>query len=225
MDTAAEARPSPGAGRKTNLRFALVLLGVIIVAIPFGFTINAFGVTVENPELSRALLGRLAALLAVSFLFLEIMTGSFRPLLARLFPRTWLYQAHVYFGLAGLGMVITHFVLLLPVLGNYDSGSQIAYMVLGTIASLLLLATILTALDLKKFKKTWRWLHLFNYVVFFLAIIHALFLGGDRSLVAFKVILLVYGGLALAGLIYRAVTMQGWKGVLRRREGQGSGGA
>src|SRR5665647_2322344 len=81
-----------------------------------------------------------------SFLFLDVVTGSFRPLLARIFRQPVIYSAHVFFGVAGLSFAVTHFVLLIPHFSEYLEKYNRALILLGAVALVLLPATIVTAL-------------------------------------------------------------------------------
>lgn len=218
MEKAAQAPDGRSTAWRTVLRFALASAAVVVVAIPFAYVINAFPVTSTVPEMNFRLVSRLSALLALSFLFLDVATGSFRPLLARVVPVKRLFSIHSYFGLLATGFVTAHLILLLPVFEEYETARNMGFMALAAVAFLLLLTTVLSALDVRKFSRAWRRMHLLNYVIFAIVILHALFIGSDRVLLSFKVLLLTYAGVALAGLVYRAVTMKGWRSIFSSRK-------
>jgi len=70
--------------------------------------------------------------------------------------------------------------------------------------ALLLLATIRTAMLMRKMPKVWNKVHVFNYAVFIVGIIHGLAIGAQGTILAMRIIFGTYAALALAGLTYRA---------------------
>jgi len=202
---------SSGSRRKSGIGVLLIVLAVAVLAAPFGITAHHFGDIFNDAERSLDILHSLAALIAISFLFLDVVTGSFRPLLARIFRQPVIYSAHVFFGVAGLSFAVTHFVLLIPHFSEYLEKYNRALILLGALTLVLLPATIATALLPRRFSKSWRLLHIANYFIFFIAVTHALAIGQDNDMLAFKLLMYGYLVVALSGLAYRAVSTHEWK--------------
>lgn len=181
-----------------------VIFCIIIVGLAFVIMAEEFGEAFEEAEEALDFLANLAGLLAVSFIFLEMMTGSFRPLLRRAFEGNTLRGAHVAFGLTGLGFALTHFGLLLPHIGEHWEEANKILFIFGPVILGLLIITILTALNRNRLQKTWNWLHLLNYVLFAGAIFHGLVVGPEGGDVPMRVIFSLFLAGALAGLAYRA---------------------
>ncbi len=193
------------------IQVLLVALALAVLLAPFGITAHHFDDIFTNAEESLDILHSLTALIAISFLFLDVVTGSFRPLLARVFKRTTLHAAHIFFGVAGLSFALAHFVLLIPHFSEYISGYNDVFIVVGALALVLLPATIVTALLPKRFSKSWRLFHLVNYFIFVIAVIHALVIGDNNHMLAFNLLMYGYLAVALGGLVYRAVSTREWK--------------
>lgn len=188
----------------------LLVLAVAALLAPFGIIAGPLSVILHEPEEAIELLSSLTALLAVSLIFLDIVTGSFRPLLDRCFDRAHLQNAHTAFGIAGFGFALTHFLLLLPQIGGHYSESNRVLFVFGPVALALLGVTILTALFMKRIGTSWRAVHLLNYLIFGMALAHGLVIGEERSMPAMRVLFILFGAVALAGLIFRAAQPQ-WR--------------
>ena len=142
---------------------------------------------------------RILALYAVTVVFLNIMTGSFRPLLIKVFKAKTLFKLHNTTGVVGFCLALTHAILVITY-GLWPGFSQ-----LGPVALYILAATTLTVLLRKFLKKSWRWIHRLNYVVFLFALIHAFQLGSDLfDGVFLEALLLVYAALVAAGFVYRS---------------------
>jgi DMSO/TMAO reductase YedYZ heme-binding membrane subunit len=196
------------------MRVLLVLLAAAVLAAPFGITAHHFGTMFRDPEETLEILGRLSSLIAVSFIFLDMMTGSFRPLLNRVVNPYRLNRAHISFGITGLAFATAHFVLLIPGLGDHYEESNKVLFFAGPVALTLLILTISTALAVKKMPRTWRIIHLINYIIFPLAILHGLTIGEDRSMLAMRLLFYGFLVLAAAGLVYRTWTPE-WRSRLR----------
>ena len=156
----------------------------------------------------------LAALLAISFLFLEVMIGSFRPLLVRVFKPARLGRLHIALGLIGLAFALTHFVLLIPKLGEHFSTDNRAFFIAGPIVLVLLIFTISTALMFRRFASLWRPIHLLNYVILVTAIAHGLVIGNDANILALQLLFYGYLTFVFLGLAYRATNPR-WRQNLR----------
>jgi hypothetical protein len=200
-----------GSLRKRTIRVLLVIMALAVLAAPFGITAHHFGDIFKEAGRSLDILHSLAALIAISFLFLDIVTGSFRPLLARIFRQPALYSAHAFFGVAGLSFAVAHFVLLIPHFSEYLEKYNRALILLGALTLVLLPATIITALLPRRFSKSWRLLHIANYFILFIAVFHALVIGQDNDMLAFNLLMYGYLAIAVGGLAYRAVSTHEWK--------------
>lgn len=200
-----------GGSQKKTVGVLLAVLALAVLAAPFGITAHHFGDIFKDAERSLDILHSLSALIAISFLFLDIVTGGFRPLLARIFRQPLLYSAHVFFGVAGLSFAAAHFVLLIPHFSEYFEKYNRMLILFGALALVLLPATIATALLPRRFSKSWRLLHIANYFIFFIAAAHALAIGQDNDMLAFKLLMYGYVVFALGGLVYRAVSTHEWK--------------
>ncbi len=180
----------------------LVVLGVL--AVPFiliGSGLSAIG---QGKDETLHTLLRLAALLAISFIFLQIMTGAFRPQLRRYFNGKRLQSTHMFFGLAGFILAVGHFLLLIPSFWEHWGALNHGFFVLGPIALGLLLLTVSTAMLMRKIPHIWNKIHVINYAIFAVGITHAMAIGTQGTTLAARIVLGIYAVLALAGLGYRA---------------------
>lgn len=145
---------------------------------------------------------RLTALYALTLVFINVVTGSFRPLLAGAFKPKTLFKVHNYTGVAGFSLALTHGILII-VYGIWPGFTK-----LGPVAFYLLALTTSTALGRKFLKKGWRQIHRLNYVVLAVALVHAFQVGSDLlGGGALEVIFIVYAAVASAGFIYRLQEM------------------
>lgn len=197
--------------RKRTIRVLLVVMALAVLAAPFGITAHHFGDIYKDAERSLDILHSLTALIAISLLFLDIVTGSFRPLLNRVFRQQTLYNSHIFFGVAGLSFAVAHFILLIPHFSEYLEKYNRVLILVGAVALVLLPATIVTALLPRRFSKFWRLFHLANYFIFFIAVIHALTIGENNHMLAFNLLMYGYLAIAVGGLAYRAVSTHEWK--------------
>jgi len=194
--------------------FLLTAVALAILAAPFGLLALHYGTIFANAENTLAVMSSLAALLAVSFLFLEVMIGSFRPLLIRVFKPARLGRLHIALGLIGLAFALTHFVLLIPKLGEHFSTDSRTFFIAGPIVLVLLIFTISTALMFRRFASSWRLIHLVNYVILVTAIAHGLVIGEDAGMLALKLLFYGYLTFVFLGLAYRATNPR-WRQNLR----------
>ncbi len=192
-------------------------LGILaVLAIPFAISAYRFGDIFDYGQDTLLLLARFAGLTAVCFVFLGILTGSFRPLLAKLYPPASLHRAHIIFGLSGLAFALAHLTLLIPVLAIRFKGSSKIWFLAGPVAAAFFILTVSTALASRRFRGSLRLLHLTNYLVLGLVAGHGIIVGADGRLLALRIIFAVFGTVALAGLVYRATT-PAWRALFRAR--------
>ncbi len=203
MRRAAPTHPGISPTARRWLAVGAVLLSLVVIGLAFAIIGGSVGEVFEEPEETLEILSRLAALLAVSFILLDMLTGSFRPLLTRRFKPARLQSVHTAFGLTGFSLALAHFLLLLPSLGGEWEELNQAFFLLGPVALGLVGVTILTALKPTWWRNSWRKLHLLNYLVFTIAVIHGLAIGEDGTRLATRLIFGSYLALAFAGLLYR----------------------
>ncbi len=142
---------------------------------------------------------RITALYALTLVFLNVVTGSFRPLLSRVFKPRPLFRAHNITGAAGFSVALTHGILI-AVYGAWPGFTK-----LGPVTIYILAVTTSTALARRFLKKGWRVIHRLNYAVFVVAVVHAFQVGSDLKDggTALKAIIAAYACVAAAGLAYR----------------------
>ncbi|MHB8781037.1 MAG: hypothetical protein ACYC55_06605 [Candidatus Geothermincolia bacterium] len=209
-----QARPQAD---RTGAYSILGWLGILaVLAIPFAISAYRFGDIFDYGQDTLLLLARFAGLTAACFVFLGIVTGSFRPLLAKRYPPALLHRAHIIFGLSGLAFALSHLTLLIPVLAIRWKGSSKIWFLAGPAAAALLLITVSTALASRRFRGSWRLLHLSNYLILGLAVGHGVSVGADGRLLALRIIFAAFGMVALAGLVYRATT-PAWRALFKAR--------
>ena len=197
-------QPSDRASRraKQGLAFLFVLA---VLAAPFALINRDFAMLGTGTDETLHTLLRLFALLGISLLFLQVVTGAFRPILRRFFRPARIQAFHATFGVAGLAFIICHFVLLIPSIGEHWANLNHGFFVLGPIMLLVLVATVGTALLLRRtMPGVWSRLHVLNYVVFTVGLIHAMGIGTQGSAFSGRILLAAYLVIGLAGLAYRA---------------------
>jgi DMSO/TMAO reductase YedYZ heme-binding membrane subunit len=173
-----------------------------VFAIPVIVVVTSGSFTV-SPAL------RIAGLLAFSLLFINIVTGAFRPIFNRIFKPKPVQQWHVATGLLGFSMAVTHGSL---VLFFGVAGFNLGIVLLGPSVLALLILTMVVALLRRNFAATWRWIHRINYLLFGVIFTHALILGFDFKNGAFlKVLFGIYAGVVVLGFVYRYMTLRAIK--------------
>jgi DMSO/TMAO reductase YedYZ heme-binding membrane subunit len=157
---------------------------------------------------------RIAALEAFTLIFLNIVTGSFRPFFNRVFKARSVQRVHVFTGVAGFSLALAHGITaLLYGIEFYSTGA----VYIGPIVLAVLTVAIAAALMRRRMRNTWRWIHRLNYLVFAAVLAHGLILGYDlKSEVLLKVLFIFYAAVVAVGLVYRArtwLTGDGKRGV------------
>jgi len=147
---------------------------------------------------------RIAALTAFTLIFLNIVTGAFRPFFNRAFKARSVQRVHAATGLAGFSVALAHGIMALVYgITGYNTGAVYA----GPIVLAVLAAAIATALVRRRMRSTWRWIHRLNYVIFAAVLVHGLVLGYDlKNEALLKALFIVYAVVAAAGLAYRMAT-------------------
>ncbi len=176
----------------------LGLLAAAALALPLLFVLLT-GVRGFSPEWLAL---RIAAMLAFTFLFLNIVTGALRPRLGRIYGGKNVQRVHVTCGVTGLVLALTHAGLALAygIMGYQGLAVAIG---LGVLA--LLAVVVFTALYRKAFGRAWRLIHRLNYLLFLALFVHAVLIGYDldRYAVIFWLFVL-YAAAAAAAQVYRA---------------------
>ena len=148
---------------------------------------------------------RIAALEAFTLIFINIVTGAFRPFFNRVFKARTVQRAHVATGLAGFALALAHGITVL-VYGITGYNTSAVY--IGPIVLVVLTVAILAALARRRMKSSWRWIHRLNYLVFASVLVHGLILGYDLvNEVLLKVLFIFYAAVVAAGLGYRIASV------------------
>jgi hypothetical protein len=201
-------RASQGSNGRTSRRVqqGLAILFVLaVLAVPFALINRDFAMLGTSTDETLHTLLRFCALLGISLLLLQVVTGAFRPILRGIFRPAKLQAFHATTGIAGLAFIICHFVLLIPSIGEHWADLNHGFFVLGPIMLLVLLTTVGTALLLRRtMPGVWSRLHVLNYVVFTVGLIHGMGIGTQGSALSGRIVLAVYLVIGLAGLAYRA---------------------
>ncbi len=183
---------------------ATLFVAAVLVA-PFALINRAFALATQDMDQTFHMLLRFSALMGISLLFLQIMTGAFRPLLRRVFAPEALNLFHQGFGLAGLGFLLAHFLFLFHGIGEHWAGLNHGFFLLGPVTLTLLTVTVVTALLRGHLRPTvWIRLHVLNYLLFAVGAIHGLGVGTQTSTLAARLVFAFYLALVFAGLMYRA---------------------
>lgn len=130
----------------------------------------------------------LFGLYAFTFVAIQMILGSNMRRLRPIYPKVM--QFHRWQGLFALAFAFVHPLLAAAAFGPQATFLQRTivppslsnYIIFGIIASDLMLVTVITAVaawKFQKFTKTWRTIHLLNYLVFILAWVHSWFIGSD----------------------------------------------
>jgi hypothetical protein len=203
-------KPFTGALR-VLLEGLVVVVGLGLLAVP------PIVLAVSGSNWTEALWStlRLAALEAFTLVFIDIVTGSFRPFFVRVYKGRLVQRAHMIIALTGFSVGIAHGVMafLYGVSGYARAAAWI-----GPIVLLVLVIVIVTALSRRRLRRSWRWVHRLNYAIFAAVMTHGLILGYDlRNETFLKVWFGLYAAVVAAGLAYRVSTQ------LRRGDGGARG--
>ena len=206
------------------LKYLIPLLFAVVLIIP-GYTyfvVNDAGSLLFGegitPEIRFYTLFRLFGLYALVFLWGQIMLGPFMQPLNRLYGKNWLYF-HRTQGLFALLLAFLHPPILYTAYyvqtGTFNpmlaveayAGDQSMYAYLGMVALLLLLLTVFSAMMMRKpwMQKHWRKIHLLNYVVFLLVLVHALKLGSEIQVMPMQLLYWLMAVTFLLSVGYRRV--------------------
>jgi hypothetical protein len=199
-------RETAGGGEgRWGMRILALLFVAAVLAGPFALINRGFSMLGMSTDETLHTLLRLCALLGISLLFLQMVTGAFRPALRRVFKARTIQGFHAASGVLGLAFVISHFVLMIPSIGEHWANLNHSFFVLGPIVLAVLIITVGTALVLRRtHPAAFSRLHVLNYVVFIVGVVHSTAIGTQGSTVAGRALLALYAVIGLAGLTYRA---------------------
>jgi DMSO/TMAO reductase YedYZ heme-binding membrane subunit len=183
--------------RRTAFQALFIFLALGVLAIPIVVVATSGTASLDATWTSL----RIAALLAFSLIFMNIVTGAFRPFFNRVYKARDVQRFHVATGLAGFSLALAHGILALTYgITGYNTGA----VYIGPAVLAVLTAAILTALTRRRIRHAWRWIHRLNYLIFAAVFIHALVLGYDLSNeVWLKALFSFYAAVVAAGLAYR----------------------
>lgn len=188
---------------RTALQIGLVAAFVGVLAIPL-LVVGASG-TVSVDPLWTAL--RVAALEAFSLIFVNIVTGSLRPVFTRIFKARVMHRSHVMTGISGFVLAMAHGSMAVA----FGVTGYSAVLWVGPAVLVALTVVIVTALGRRRWRRRWRWIHRLNYLIFAAILVHGFVLGYDLGDGVFlRAWFVVCAAVAAAGLAYRVA------GLLRR---------
>jgi len=191
------------AASRTAARVLLALAGLAVLALPAVAVVTSGTATID--PLWTAL--RLASLEGFALILISILAGAWRPLLGRLFRPIAIQRLHRYGGVTGICLVIGHAVMLL-VFGTV--GYRPAFFWLGPVALGLLLVATATWVVRGGLRRSWRWIHRLNYLVFVVAVLHGANLGTDLQNGSWlRVWMVVCVVLAVLAFVYGAIRIVG----------------
>jgi hypothetical protein len=162
---------------------------------------------------------RLTALYAFTFIFMDIVIGSNTPYFIAVFKPKPEYLIHMLTGSLGFVLALAHGLVVITQ-RSYRGVS--AAWIIGPVMLILLVFTIYMGLDRARFKKTWRFVHVFNYAVFVGAYVKALLIGTDFALTtaysdAVMILFTVYVFIAALALVARLRRYQVQVATRKRR--------
>jgi sulfoxide reductase heme-binding subunit YedZ len=203
-----------GKGRVWYL--ALIGLGALLLVV----TLIAFR---PNPNPLNWFI-RGAALLGYLAVFLAILASAYTRQMVKLFGRSFV-QVHHILAVAGLTLVTLHPLavawdtasprVFVPTLTSwralFTNGGRPAWYLVGIASLAGLLRT--------RIGRNWRLIHYLNYLVFWLATIHALLSGEDFQLTVLRGIPIVAAAIVLAVFLHKRVQAY-QRSVARRRRTQ-----
>lgn len=195
---------------------------ILIIFVAAVVWLNTLPITrsLTNPVFLLGYMQRLTALLAFIMMADQIITGTFMPRITEKLGG-WFFQYHITLGAITYALIIAHPLLYLINL-TYATRSfdpfyifsdfcvicvtvDQLYISLGRIGFWLAIVAGLAAIfrvKIFQIRAYWKYIHIINYVAFFMIAIHAWFVGSDVSSTAFLYLyILVVGGVILTLLI------------------------
>lgn len=203
----------PGARRVRYAPCALSIVSVMAVAaVPFALLNRHLALLGQGTDEALHTLLRFSALMGISLLFLQMAAGAFRPALRRVWSQKAFQRFHTGVGLAGLTFIVCHFAFLVPSIGEHWASLNHGFFLLGPAILFVLMVTIATALARRRLQPgIWARLHVLNYLVLTVGIVHALGIGTEATMFATWVIFVVFLMVELIGFLFRA-SFPEWRG-------------
>lgn len=179
---------------KKILQLGFPLIGLAILVLVWSVAVRHNGglAATFGPGDSVTLVGnlfRLAGLTAFTLVSFQVLTGPYMKLWERLYGPNF-YRFHAYEGIAALTFATIHPILIVLYLflaklslPTFAASYPFQYY-FGPAAWVLMVITVSTAaatilFGSMRFKKTWHWFHLANYLVFLFGFFHSLTIGAD----------------------------------------------
>ncbi len=197
---------------RSLFKYGLVALWLIVIVTPPFIFLLAHG-TEAFANLATAF--PFFGLIAFTLIWSQIMLGAFMRPLEQLYPK--IFPLHIIQGLTALIFAFIHPLLLTLVywphlldVFHYDfvSPNLVPFVYLGEAGLILLICGVLAGL-LRRWppiQRYWHWLHLVNYLVFFLIFFHSWNVGGDlQTQPVLKGLWIFFFGTVLIGLYYRRI--------------------
>lgn len=201
----------------------IVLVWILIILVgPITLFINTdLNLTFSNSLLVINLFQRLTGMLAFSFLFVQILLGSYMNFWTK-FLGALTFKYHVVEGIVGYGMFLAHPLLyvvftyvalqklttfILPDL-SINTANYELFLTYGRIGFILLSIGVAAALlrNNPRLRHSWRKFHILNYFSFFFVAVHAFNVGTDMNLAPFNfffwIALLIISGVVFHRFIY-----------------------
>lgn len=148
------------------------------------------------------LLHRILGLYAFSIIFIQIILGSGRSLLGKIFSPSLVLKTHMNTGKLALLLVLLHPTLLyltfftkgdLSYVTAFMQGESLLYFAMGVTALILILISGFVAIYRLSIGPKWVYIHRINYLIFWLIFIHSFKLGVDVQNTPSQMIYLLYG--------------------------------
>lgn len=182
------------------LRILFYLFNLIVLALPLYLIKETL--QFNNSSELLFLLHRIFGLYAFSLIFLQIILGSGRPILAHLFPSYAIINFHQSSGKIAFLFAFLHPILLLSTyftesnLGyvtSFLAGDMSVYFWTGVIAYFALFVSVGAAIFRRYIGPNWVYFHRLNYLIFWLIFFHSFQFGLDVHSDLGQGMYLVYG--------------------------------
>ena len=192
-------------------KIIIFLIWIFVVFITLSVTIKATPLTFVSSSQVRlfSFVQRNLGLIALNFIFLQILIGAFIKPLSKIFGN-YIYKFHIIEGIIAYFMALLHpiFYLLVIKLSGHGFDPYVAfvnicllcktpydyYLTIGRISFWLLTIGIFAAIFRNMgnwLMKHWKDLHILNYLVFILIALHGFFLGSDFRSIIFLTLAIV----------------------------------
>jgi hypothetical protein len=188
--------------RKSVFKILLIFAYFIILVLPLYF-IHPNWSTSSTTEV-LFLWHRIIGLYAFSLIFLQIIVGSGRTLLNRIFPAGSVLRFHMTQGKIAFLLALLHPALLfatyitennLEYVYGFMGGEATLYFYLGVTALSAMFVSVFAAIFRAMIGPKWIILHRINYLIFWLVFFHSFKLGVDVQTPTTNFIYMLYGAI------------------------------